>query len=115
MDDLWTTWGAALGGMMAVNVLWLMVSSWIRLFLEVFRTDAPKRTLSSFLASSLVHAGPWALAGAIAFGIYVRASAWAPWFFAGAGVWTLFMIVIVWHSLWRVGREREKDAVRLPR
>jgi hypothetical protein len=111
MGNLWATWMVAFGGMMAVNVLWMLISSWIRMLLEVSTSTGQKRSWSVVMASSLFHAGPWALIAAIAFGIYVRAAPWAPWFFGGAVVWVLFMVAIVSITMWRIKRIRKSNGV----
>jgi hypothetical protein len=107
MDQLWS-WGVAFGGMVAVNVLYMMLSSWIRTVYELAKSSPTKRPpWGTIAAVSLFHAGPWALIAAIAFAIYVHASPWAPWFFGGAAAWTLITVALVYIAMRKLRRQME--------
>ncbi len=109
MDQLWSTWGAALGGMMAVNVLYMMLSSWVRAMYELVKSHPTKKPWSTMALISLVHAGPWALIVAISFAVYVHTSPWALWFFGGAAAWTLLVIVLVSITMRKLRRQAEAN------
>ena len=78
---------------------------------QVFEPTQSRRSLSSVIASSVFHAGPWALAIAIAFGIYAHAAPWAPWFFGAAVAWVLFVVALGSFTVWRIKRGRKSNAV----
>src|SRR5258706_11314733 len=96
--------------MMAMNVLYIMLSSWGRAIYEVTRSAQRTQRWVLIFTTSLFNAGPWSLVIAVAFGIYVHALPWALWFFGGAVAWFLFLGAFASHFVWKQ-RRRQKSLV----
>src|SRR5689334_13451548 len=109
MHETFTNLAIAFGGVMAVSVLWLFISSWIRAVVER-RSAHPSRPWTSAAAASLLHAGPWAILIAIGFGVYIHTAPWAAWFFGGAAVWALFVALLVTVTVRRIKNSRRSNA-----
>jgi len=101
MDSFGINFGAAFGGMMAMNVLYIMLSSWGRAIYEVTRSAQGTQRWVLIVTTSLFNAGPWTLVIAVAIAIYVHALPWAPWFYGGFAAWFLYLSAFACVFFWK--------------
>src|SRR5688572_6994563 len=90
MDTPWASLAVALGGFVTANMLFPILTSWLRAVAGVVPSPEGRRW-PRVISVSLLHAGPWALALAVSIAVYASTKPSAPWFFAGV---TLFCVWI---------------------
>jgi len=61
-------------------------------------------------STTFLHSGPWLLAVAVVFAVYLHAKVWAPWFFGGAIIGAVTYICLVLSILRKVRRRKEGNA-----
>ena len=61
-------------------------------------------------SSTFLHSGPWLLAVAVVFVVYLHSKVWAPWFFGGAIIGAVAYIVLVLSILRKVRRKKGENA-----
>ncbi len=112
---------AALAGFFGGIVLFGMVGRWlyvvtatVREYRNAAQSDALRKSLAlALFPVTFLHSGPWAMGIAIVSSYYLLSRPHSPnwlWFFSGASVGLLFMLVLVARAVRRAPTPAESDA-----